>query len=427
VALRYRNPTSIWSEKQEHDEWWAKEIAGDLFGGQLQLGPNILLMGHVKTQMTATSPLEGYESISGPQSAIFGHPKIELKTVATPQSRLPKIITTTGAVTVKNYTDTKSGVKGEFHHSFGATIVEGDGDWFTLRQIVAKDDGTFIDSKWAVADGKVSDAPPAEAVALGDEHAWFVDPEVVKGTFGKGGLVPTLRPKRIFRHDVLDGFSIDHHHRGDPFKSLAKRRGDRFSARKEVQDTVNYILDTTPSSTESIVVASNHIDHLSRWIRETDWRNTDPDNMEFYLETALHMVRETKMKSQATSVPDPFYYWFEKLGIAADEQTPDGRKFTLLGRDESYNVMGVEFCFHGDKGANGAKGDRKAFSRIGTKTFIGHAHAPGITEGCYQVGTSSFLKLDYNAGLSGWMHCHGMLYANGKRSLIFFTGPRWCL
>jgi hypothetical protein len=423
VPLRYRNPTSIWSTNQTNDEWWTKTLHPYLFAGRKLLGPGIMLMGDVKTQVASPNPLGGYDSLSGPNSAIFGHPQIALKSVATPQNRTPKIITTTGACTIKNYNSGGAGIRGDFHHSFGATVVEVDGDWFTLRQIVAKEDGSFIDREFAVADGKVTKAPPAEGVTMGDTHEWFKDPDVIKGTFGKGGLVPTLRPKRLFWHDLLDGFTVDHHHQGNPFIALAKRLGDMFDVRKEVTDAVRFVLSSTPPGVESVIIASNHTDHLSRWIRESDWRSLDPDNMVFYLETALAMAAGTKMKTQATSTPDPFEYWFDRIW---EEHATKG-SFRCLGRDESYSVQGVEYTFHGDKGANGAKGSRAAYSRIGTKTNIGHAHSPGITEGCYQVGTNSYLRLEYNAGLSGWMHTDAVQYANGKRSLIFFSGKRWRL
>jgi hypothetical protein len=77
---------------------------------------------------------------------------------------------------------------------------------------------------------------------------------------------------------------------------------------------------------------------------------------------------------------------------------------------------------HGDKGPNGARGSLKNLRGVGVKSIIGHSHSPGISEGCYQVGTSSCLRLDYNAGPSGWLNTHCVLYANGKRSLINIIG-----
>ena len=73
---------------------------------------HLTILGDIKTQPTATNPTQGFESLAGSASAIIAHPKIELITVPTPQASLPKILTTTGAITVKNYIPGKAGKKG---------------------------------------------------------------------------------------------------------------------------------------------------------------------------------------------------------------------------------------------------------------------------------------------------------------------------
>src|SRR5690606_34189370 len=113
-----------------------------------------------------------------------------------------------------------------------------------------------------------------------------------------------------------------------------------------------------------------------------------------------------------------FAYWMQKkLG-------KDGR-YVFLRRDESCQIGGIEVGYHGDKGPNGSRGSIKGFGKIGAKTIIGHSHTPGIKDGVYQVGTSSRLRLEYNSGPSGWLHCHACIYQNGKRSLINVIGTEW--
>ena len=73
---------------------------------------------------------------------------------------------------------------------------------------------------------------------------------------------------------------------------------------------------------------------------------------------------------------------------------------------------------HGDRGPNGARGSAKNLRRIGIKSVIGHSHSPQISEGCYQVGTSSRLKLEYNEGPSGWLNTHCVIHADGKRQFV---------
>jgi hypothetical protein len=414
IPIRHRNPTSVWSEEAQDSEWWDKAVLPYLFNGRQNIG-NVTILGDIKVLPTAITPLTGLDSITGSKSGIVGHTKIQLTTVATPNHKLPKIMTTTGACTVKNYTDSKAGKKGEFHHAFGGCIVEVQGKTFHLRHVSVMPDGSFIDLDKEYAPEGVQPAPPAEALVMGDTHVDFVDPQVVSATFGKGGIVETLKPKRLIYHDLLDFYSRNHHHRNDPFSGIAKQQSGMDNVRDEINRAIDFVQNNTPPDTEAIIVASNHNDALSRWINEADWK-TDSVNAEVYLETALAMVKSVEMTKHGKSVIHPFTYWGRKAF---------GDNIRILGRDESYTVKGIELSLHGDKGLNGARGSIVGISRIGVKTIIGHSHIPGIRDGCHQTGTSTYLRLEYNSGPSGWLQTHGGIYGNGKRFLINIIGGKW--
>jgi hypothetical protein len=98
------------------------------------------------------------------------------------------MMTTTGAVTVPNYTDSRAGKQGEFHHILGAVVVEIESrKKFHLRHIQARKDGAFIDLNQAYfPDGEIQPTD-ATIVILGDAHYRFADPQVVEGTFGGAG------------------------------------------------------------------------------------------------------------------------------------------------------------------------------------------------------------------------------------------------
>lgn len=418
IPFRYRNPTSQWTEGNESHEWWAKEIVPYLYDGRFDLNDHLTILADIKVQPTATSPLTGLESITGPRSGIVGHTKLQLKTVATPNHKLPKIMATTGAVTKDNYSDTKTGKKGEFHHSFGASVVELDGDVFHLRQINATKSGSFIDLDTEVTPTGCKEAPPASLV-MGDTHVDFVDPGVVAATFtNKDSIIRTLKINRLVWHDLLDFYSRNHHHRGDPILAVAKHKAGVGDVRAEVDRACAFVDTHTPKACESIIVTSNHPEALNRWIKETDWRG-DPENAAFYLETALAMVRSAKMTDQGSTAVDPFVYWAEKW-----IKNP---KVKFPKRTDSYTVKNIEVGMHGDRGPNGARGNIKGFSRIGVRSIVGHSHSPAIEEGCYQVGTSTRLQLEYNTGPSSWLNTHCVVYANGKRSLISIINGKWRL
>ena len=133
IPIRYKNPSSVWTNSQANAETWAPELAPYLYNQRKKLNPNLVLLGDIKTVATAVSPLTGFEGITHGESGILGHTKLQLKTVPSPQNSLPKILTTTGAVTLPNYTDSKAGKLGAFHHSFAACAVDIKGKTFHMR------------------------------------------------------------------------------------------------------------------------------------------------------------------------------------------------------------------------------------------------------------------------------------------------------
>lgn len=422
IPLRYKNPTSRWSKSQANEEVWDPLLAPYLCNQRKRLNKNLVLLGDIKTQPTAVNPLTGYDALTHGESSIIGHTKLALRTIPTPQNRFPKILTTTGAVTVPNYTDSRAGKMGEFHHTLGAALVEIKGNQFHLRQINAHPDGTFIDLdriygiEWDKR-GYAEAAMPL-ALVMGDTHVDFIDPDVERATFGKGGIVDTLRPQYLVWHDLLDGYAVNPHHANNPFASIAKVKNERMDIMREVRRAIDFLDQRTPDTAKSIIVPSNHDDFLARWIVNTDWR-TQPGNAEFYLETALAMVRGTEFGDAGTTYPSPFIYWGRK-------ELPKDR-VQFLERDESFALENVELGMHGDLGPNGARGSIKNLRRIGVKSIIGNSHSPGIDEGCYQTGTSTRLRLEYNVGASSWLNTHCLLYANGKRSLINVIDGEWRL
>jgi hypothetical protein len=414
IPLRYRNPTSKWTAKDEDDQWWATAVMPFLYNARRRLNENLMLLADIKTVPTASSPLTGFDAVSGAESAIIGHTKLQMKTIATPANKLPKIMTTTGACTIVNYTDSKVGKIGEFHHSLGAVVVELEEKVFHLRHLTASRDGSFtdLDSHFTPA-GRTAALPPL-ALIMGDTHVDSIDPRVERATFGKGGIVESLQPETLVWHDLLDGYAVNHHTRLDPFVQVAKQVSGRDDARAEVERAIDFLVRHTKGR-KSVVVSSNHDDFLRRWVVDTDWRR-DPTNAEFYLKTALAMVKGTTMSGEGTSYPSPFKYWIDQRG-ASD--------ITVLNGDESYSLSGIELGMHGDRGPNGVRGSRMNLRRIGSKSVIGHSHSPGIEEGCYQVGTSTLLRLEYNTGPSSWLNTHCLLHANGKRQLISIIDGQW--
>lgn len=418
IPIRYKNPTSQWTGSQQNAEHWAPEVRPYLWNVRKALGPNITVLGDIKIQPTASSPLTGADALSHASSGIIGHTKLELRSIPAPQSRMSKLLSTSGACTVPNYTDSRSGKVGEFHHSLCAALVELDGAKFYLRQLhydAKTNSCTDLDIRYTAP--SASRAPRALALIMGDTHVDYICPLVKEATFGRDGMIASLRPQYLVWHDILDAYSINGHHEGNPFNRVAKHFSGADNARAEVQRAIDFLAKHTPEDTQSVVVGSNHNDMLRRWIIKGDWKE-DPANAEFYLETALAMVRGTKLTGKGTEYPDAFCHWLKLAKLP---------RVRVLESDEPFMLGGVALNMHGDEGPNGARGSIKNHRRLGVKTIIGHSHSPGIDEGCTQVGTSTRLRLEYNTGPSSWLNCHAILQADGKRQLIIIVDGQYKL
>lgn len=414
IPLRYKNPTSHWVGSQRNAEWWDPAVRGHLWNVRRALNKNVMVLGDLKIQPTASSPLTGADAISHSASGIIGHTKVQMKCIPTPSRRMAKILTTTGACTAENYTDSRSGRIGEFHHSLAAVLVELDGTRFHLRHVHfdAKSGGCTDLDTW-YGPGESKPAPRPLALVMGDTHVASVDPVVDAAT---RAMVKALRPRHLVWHDLLDAYSCNPHHLGNPFNAIAKL-GKADNVREEVQKAIDFIAERTPLDATSVVVGSNHNDMLRRWIIKADWRS-DPVNAEFYLETALAMARGTRLTERGTEYPDPFSFWVRRAKLP---------RTRVLDEDESFVLGGVELGMHGDTGPNGARGSRANLRRIGIRSAIGHGHSPGIDEGCYQAGTSTHLRLEYNKGPSNWLNAHILLHADGKRQIIVIVDGEWRL
>lgn len=417
IPIRYKNPTSQWTGSQANAERWAKEVTPYLWNVRRVLADGLILLGDIKTQPTASEPLTGFDAITGAASAILGHTKLQLKCVATPQHRMAKILTTTGACTVPNYTDSKRGKVGAFHHTLAAVVVEIDGPRYHLRHIhFDKATESFIDLDRRYYADKVTAAPEPHALVMGDTHVDFIDPDVERATFGPTGIVKSLKPGNLIWHDLLDGYSVNPHHAGNPFNRIAKGLNDRASVSAEVGRAAQFVRDKTDKNLTSWVVASNHDDFLRRWVVTHDWKS-DAENAEFYLSLALKMVRGTRLTEKGTETPSPLALVFPQL--------VDMTRINLLNVDESLMMGGIELSMHGERGPNGSRGSAKNLRRIGVKSVIAHSHTPEISEGCYQVGTSTSLRLEYNSGPSAWLNAHCLVHADGKRQLLFIIDGHW--
>jgi hypothetical protein len=252
----------------------------------------------------------------------------------------------------------------------------------------------------------------------GDEHALFADPTIKEGTYGPKGLVALGRPKVIVRHDILDSYAVSHWHKKNVLARYVKSQTGFDSLTQEMELTCKHVDETTPKNTENLIVASNHDDHVWRWLNESEWRN-DLTNAQIYHEmwAAVLEVAAWDPGYGAKEPESPFALW-------ASKRIKSNTRF--LGRDENELIEGILISLHGDNGPNGAKGSLLNLSKMGVKAIIAHLHTPGIEKGCYQVGVSTG-TLGYALGSpSSWLPVHCIIHPNGKRQLAAIIKGRFC-
>ena len=403
-------------QREHHYEEHIKEY---LVENNVRLHERLRLLGAIKINATAENPLTGLAAISQGDSIIVGHNQLQLTTLPVNADDLPVIMCSTGTISQPdNYSQTKSGYKAGFNHSNSACVVELDQDLFHIRHL-NWDGEAFYDLNLFYTKVGSFHSDGIAALVTGDEHAIFNDPLVQSATYtAKDSICAVLKPENIVRHDLLDCYAVSHHHKSNPFIQYAKNQSGMNRIEDELLKTVNFVDDTTPDGATNIIVSSNHNDHLTRWLMECDPKE-EPWNAVIYHKLMYEMLIRTKATEVGASFPNPFELYssslFKELGLSV----------RFLGRREVHKIKDIEVANHGDKGANGSRGSRKQFSQVPAKTIIGHSHSPGIEKGCYQVGTSSYLNLEYNSGPSSWLNTHCIIHNNGKRQLINIIKGKW--
>jgi hypothetical protein len=378
-----------------------------------QLAPDLLWCAELNILPTAVRPLSGLETYSGPASGVFPHAKISVESVPVIGDRPPKFVYTTGAVTQRNYVQKKAGIKAEFHHAFGALLVEVDlksGAWWA-RQLNADSDGSFYDLTTRVANGSVSHGHRVLALQPGDVHASEIDPQVADVLWSDGGALDMLHPDFQLVHDTFSHRNRSHHE--------AKSFEARFSkwAAGELHDSVAAEVKVTAALlqracrpwTATVVVSSNHDRHLERWLDQSDFKDDLP-NAEFFLEAQLARVGALKRGKQWCAL---------EWAIHREGNMPDTLAF--LARDASLKIgppgHEVECGSHGDEGPNGSRGSAASLARVPTRMNIGHSHSACIREGVVQAGVCA-RRLPYSHGPSSWSITHIVTYQNGRRALL---------
>lgn len=398
ILLRYKNPTSLFPDKKE--DFWVEEVEKYMDANRHNIHQYVTIMGDVKIQPTAINPMSGMQALSGVDSCIFGAPRVQMESVPVLEGMKPKVMVTTGSLTQRNYTDSKSGMIGDFHHVLGFCIVEiKDDNTFFIRNVTADEKtGDFNDVYYNVKNGVVTRNETIAAAILGDLHLGEHDEKVIDTTFNV--LLKKLKPDNLVLHDVFNGHSISHHESKNPFKLYEREQDGSNSVKREVDFMLNWLEKVKDYNVT--IVRSNHDDFIDRWLQSSDWK---------------HNIKNAKE-------------YIEYSGIILSGKAPKGivpylinqkfPKMRTLDRKSMFSVKGWELGQHGDVGANGSRGSLLQFRKLNTKCVVGHYHGPGRKDGALAVGTTTHLRVGYNNGPSSWLQSHVIIHQDGKAQHVNF-------
>lgn len=385
----------------------------------IELAPGLVWCGRMNTLPSAAEPLRGFQTYTGRASGIFPHAKIAMQSVASNGDEPAKFNYTTGTVTEINYIQKTAGLRAEFHHTYGALLVEvdSDGDWF-VRQLNADKSGTLYDLDTKVQEGVVSTGNRVEGITWGDIHVAQIDPDVARLGWGKGGMLDTLKPKYQFFHDLVDFYARNHHDARNPHKRFKVFVEGVESVEKELFEAAAFLKFAERGWCKGVVVDSNHDNQLSRWLGETDWRS-DLVNAEFYCEAQSRILKSIRER-------DENFHIIEWAMTRADPESSP----RFLREEESFVICkdahgGIECGMHGHLGIDGAKGSPKSFSRMGRKANTAHTHSAGIVDSVYTAGHTCKRRVGYNRGPSSWSQSEIVTYPNGKRAIVTLRNGKW--
>jgi hypothetical protein len=329
-------------------------------------------------------------------SVIVAHSKQMLEVVPTGNDSHPRLIHSTGTITKPSYLRNRIGMIANEDHKLGGLIIEIKGDIFWVRQVQFNTkNGSFIDmGKRYHADGRVT-VERAEAFKMGDLHPVWHSDIALKALYD---LWKIIKPKKIFLEDFFDGGSISHHLVNKRI-TKAKLSGGFASLPIEIEcakKTIKEVWDNAPADADIIATASNHPEHVMRYLEEARYINDIKENYDI----------GHRMVVMALDGKNPLKEYID----------PDGRMVWTKENDDYY-VEGVQMNVHGHLGLNGAKGSKIGHELAYGNAMVAHSHTPSIYHDTFTVGHTTEDRHGYNNGASTWILCSGAVYKGGHKQL----------
>jgi len=375
-----------------------------------------IYLSTIKTSAKQIKPTTGLRRFVHKRgSYIMAGTKQFINFVATSNVYVHRVIATTGAITVPDYsTDRYMSERLAYianeDHCLGGIIIEiKDDNTFLIRNFQAETkSGNFRDlNKEYRSDGTVRDITPS-LISTGDYHVGNNDPVAVGAT---KSMITTLKPKYVTVEDFFTGYSINPHERKKRVLMAKKAAEGKLDLDRELEmntEEINRLLSY--GKHQIIKKQGNHELFLERYLDEEDYR---PENR--YVSVCLEKVF---LEGQ-----DPLKYAMENI-----HKIDEPNRVIWLDQDEEYIVNGINVGPHGHLGAGGKRnpGLQEIEDCYGPCS-VGHNHSGAVWRNIFRAGTLEFLRAGYNHGPGAWTFSNIVQHENGSRQLITIINGLWSL
>lgn len=381
---------------------------------------NLNLMAQViKASCTVKSTLTGLNQIVSKydSSIIVAGINQQLKYIPVLKDKTPNMIASTGCCTeyepVRKDENIKIPTKAEKLAQErlsikGALIVElGEEETFTVRNIEAATDGSFIDLAVQYNPDETMQFVFDSTFVIGDLHAPKHNEVLLSANLD---IVDKCRCTQVVLHDSVNMGYISHHNADQAItraKMVEEGKANILDEIKTFADILRKIINV--KGVEKVVIPySNHPAHFDRFIQDIGRMSKDDINLRTSLKTALAML-DNKNTLQ---------YLVEELVGFRDS------KIHWINEDDGMEVHGVQVGLHGSEKVNGGRMTTTSTNNAFFKTVLAHRHTAGIDGDTITVGISCEKDQGYNHGLSSWTESSAIVYPNGKVQLLTFVNVK---
>lgn len=289
----------------------------------------------------------------------------------------------------------------------GALVVElDDEDTFTVRNIEADNDGTFIDlgvKYFADAYLNVS----SSTFIIGDLHAPLHNEELLEANIR---AIKEYHCNKVVLHDSVNMAYVSHHNADKAIVRAQMVEDGRADILNEVEVFAGILekLTSLPEVQQVIIPYSNHPAHLEQCIQDIGRMTKDDINLRTMLQCAIAMLDNKNVLQFLTE---------EIVGFQSD-------KIDWVNEDDGREVYGVQVGLHGSEKVNGGRLTPTSTNNAFPKTVLAHRHSAGIDGDTITVGIACEKEQGYNHGLSSWTESSAIIYPNGKVQLLTFVNVK---